>query len=148
MRAPIITADFEELDHTADIAMRARGTDIASLLRNAARGMMWLMTGPLPEEIVDQASEERILTVSAPALDELLRQWLSELIYLVATERVVPVDFVILEADEHRLEARVRSAALTDEIATNASEIKAVTWHGLRVERGEDGFVAEVVFDT
>jgi SHS2 domain-containing protein len=148
MRAPIITADFEELDHTADLAMRVRGKDIPSLLANAASGMMRLMTGPLPEGIVDQASDERILIATAPALDELLRQWLSELIYLVATERVMPFEFVILEAEEHRIEVRVRSAVLTDEIANNTSEIKAVTWHGLRVECSEDGFVAEVIFDT
>lgn len=148
MRAPIIKADFEELDHTADLAMRVRGNDIASLLANAARGMMWLMTGPLPDGTAELSADERIFTVSAPALDELLRQWLSELVYLVATQRVLPFEFVILAADEHRLEVRVRSAPLTDEIATNTSEIKAVTWHGLSVVLGEDGFVAEVVFDT
>ena len=148
MNAPIIKADFEELDHTADLAMRVRGNDIASLLANAARGMMRLMTGPLPEGIVDQTSDERILNVSAPALDELLRLWLSELIYLIATERVIPLEYVILAADQHRIEARVLCTPLTDEIATNTSEIKAVTWHGLSVVRGEDGFVAEVVFDT
>jgi SHS2 domain-containing protein len=148
MRAPIIKADFEEIDHTADLAMRVRGHDIASLLGNAARGMMWLMTGPLPGGSDGLAADERTLTISAPALDELLRQWLSELIYLVATARVVPIEFVILSADEYRLVVRVLSTPLTEEIATNTSEIKAVTWHGLSVVRGEDGFVAEVIFDT
>ncbi|MBR9975232.1 MAG: archease [Bacteroidetes bacterium] len=137
--------EFEELDHTADLAMRVRGATLDLLFRHAAGGMMQLMTGPLPGI---SAQTERTVDIGAEALDALLRDWLSELIFLVAAERLVPVSFVLERIDAHGLRARVGVVPLTDTIARDATEIKAVTWHGLRVDRDEEGFVAEVVFDT
>lgn len=137
--------EFEELDHTADVAMRVRGTTLDMLFNHAALGMMQLMTGPLPGVT---AQTERTVDIEAQAIDALLRDWLSELIFLVATQRLVPVSFTIERVDAHGLRARVGVVPLTDAIARDATEIKAVTWHGLFVDQDEDGFVTEVVFDT
>lgn len=137
--------EFEELDHTADVAMRVRGATLDLLFRQAAHGMMQLMTGPLPGV---SAHTERTVEIAAAALDELLRDWLSELIFLVAAERLVPVSFTIERVDTRGLHARVGLVPLTDAIARDAIEIKAVTWHGLCVDTDQDGYFAEVVFDT
>ena len=137
--------EFEELDHTADVAMRVRGATLDLLFRHAARGMMQLMTGPLRGV---SAQTERTVDIEADAPDALLRAWLSELIFLVAAHRLVPVSFTVEHVDAHRLRARVGVAPLTDAIARDATEIKAVTWHGLCVDTDQDGYFAEVVFDT
>ena len=137
--------NFEELDHTADIAMRVRGDTPERLFHEAACGLMRLMTGPLPGL---PARTEHTVEIAAEALDELLRDWLSELIFLVAAERLVPVSFDVTRVDSRGLQAHVGLVPLTDDIARNATEIKAVTWHGLCVDRDEQGLFAEVVFDT
>ena len=91
---------------------------------------------------------ERRIELNSGGLDALLRDWLSELIFLVDADRLVPVDFLIDHADTKRLRARVRCVHLSPAIARNATEIKAVTWHGLSVREDDSGYVAEVVFDT
>lgn len=136
---------IEELDHTADVAIRVRGATMRDLLYNAAHGMMEIMVGVLP---TDLAWKDRNITLRAEAGDELLRAWLSELIFIVAAERLIPIGFSIDTADDRHLSAQVQLTELTDDIARNATEIKAVTWHGLKLDRDGGEIVAEVVFDT
>lgn len=136
---------IEELDHTADVAIRIRGATMRDLLYNAAHGMMEIMVGVLP---TDLPFDERRITLHAQEADELLHAWLSELIFIVAAERRVPIAFGIDTADDRDLDAQVYLTELTDDIARNATEIKAVTWHGLKLVRDDEGLVAEVVFDT
>ncbi|MBE0644627.1 MAG: archease [Bacteroidetes bacterium] len=137
--------DFEELDHTADIAVRIRGTTFAELLQNAAQGMMALITGRMA---TGSATEIRRLEVSASGRDEILRELLSEILYLVATQRVIATEFMVEEIGEQCVSAVFRTFPMTEALAHDATEIKAVTWHGLRVDHDESGYVAEVVFDT
>ncbi len=137
--------DFEELDHTADIAIRVRGVSLAVLFENAAKGMMAMMTGQTPE---GPLTDTRRVVVHADRADELLREWLSEIIFLVAVEHLVPIEFHIEEIDELTAAAMVQSLPMTEDIARRATEIKAVTWHGLCMKQDARGFTAEVVFDT
>lgn len=139
------TMDFEELDHTADIAIRVRGGSLAVLFENAADGMMAMMTGQKPEGI---RTDTRRVVVHANGADELLREWLSEIIFLVAVEHLVPIEFHMEEINEHTATALIHSLPMTEDIARRATEIKAVTWHGLCMKQDPEGFTAEVVFDT
>jgi SHS2 domain-containing protein len=136
---------IEELDHTADVAIRIRGATMRDLLYNAAHGMMEIMVGVLP---TDLPFDKRRITLHAREADELLHAWLSELIFIVAAERLVPIAFGIDTVDDRDLDAQVYLTELTDDIARNATEIKAVTWHGLKLDRDGGELVAEVVFDT
>ncbi len=137
--------DFEELEHTADIAIRVRGHSLASLFENASRGMVALISGGTFE---DAPAERRSIRVEADRTDALLREWLSEIIFLISVERALPVRYAFEGIDERSAAAILDIVPMTEEVARNATEIKAVTWHGLRVERTPGGFMAEVVFDT
>ncbi len=151
-------ADFEELDHTADAALRIRGDSLAALFTNAARGLMSLITGTRSEDTnacesgkdtipdVKDAVPE-IVEIRATGIDVLLHEWLSELLFLIATRRILLVDCIVEEIDEGLVRARVFSVPLTEELSRGITEIKAVTWHGLGVSSDGDGYVAEVVFD-
>jgi SHS2 domain-containing protein len=44
--------------------------------------------------------------------------------------------------------ARCDYAADTDKIERKASPVKAVTYHGLKVEESPDGWTASVIFDV
>jgi SHS2 domain-containing protein len=137
--------NFEEIDHTADLGIRVRGETLSELFVNAAAAMFHCITGGIPHEAEVRWCEVRI---AADSVADLLREWLAELLYRHITAKVVFDAFTISLISETAVHARLRGARMSDETAAAATEIKAVTYHGLYVRRTEEGFEAQVIFDT
>lgn len=131
---------YEEADHTADWALVARGRDLDELLVNAAQGMMDLM-GLQPG---DGPSSTRSLRLEALDPEGLLVAWLEELLYGVETRGVAYTRFDVHSRDGRQLEGTVEEVPAS----TVQRLIKAVTYHGLRIEKTPHGFQATVVFDV
>jgi len=145
MKLPHATyTPFEEIDHTADVGIRARGESLSSLFVNAAKGMMWLI---YPHALNSDAECRDLVRVHASTSDTLLREWLAEILYVHAAKHVIPRHFDIRSISENKLEASVRSTPMSDAMCNDVSEIKAVTWHGLSIKRDGSMYVAEIIFD-
>ena len=69
---------YEEIDHTADYAIRVRGLDLPGLFIEAARGMNALTAGAAVGPAVS-----REIHVEASDLEALLVSWLEELAFLM-----------------------------------------------------------------
>ena len=134
-------ADFEEIEHTADWALRVRGCDLRELLVNAARGMVSLIVADpaaLPGDV------EQALELEAIDAESLLVDWLSELAYWAEAEMLVFHRFELHDVTSTSLRATIRGGhtpALT-------KHIKAVTYHNLDIVETENGVEATVVFDV
>ena len=133
--------EFEEVDHTADWALRIYGRDLSELLVNAARGLNRLLTasGKAEPPLV-----ERQLDVEGGDAEDLLVNWLSELVYLVETESIIFTEFELTTIDPGHLSAIVRGRYL----AELKKQIKAVTYHNLQILETDGGLEATVVFDV
>ncbi|MHB0875053.1 MAG: archease [Anaerolineae bacterium] len=129
---------YAEVSHTADVAIRAWGPTVAELLVAAAQGMFAQVNGD------GDPSPEREVEVSAPDLESLLVDWLSELLYLSEVNREVYESFDVSVEPEWRLRATVKGRGL----GSGGTKVKAVTYHGLSVTQEEGDYVATVVFDT
>ena len=136
--------DFEVLSHTADKGIRAFGRDMKELFENAAYGMFSLMADLGKYAPV----ESRELEVEAPDAESLLHNWLAELLYQFEVDRMLFVDFEIRKIDYHRLEGTARGLPFNREIEWLGSSVKAVTHHGLCVNRTDERWEAEVIFDV
>jgi SHS2 domain-containing protein len=136
---------YEELEHTADVGIRAYGADQAALFINAARGMMSLIC-PTPPKGEEEWSQR--ITVEAAGPDLLLREWLGELLYAHAIRRGYACEYSVRESADRRFDATVSFFSMNDDMKEISTEIKAVTWHGLSVIKGERGLEATVIFDT
>ncbi len=138
MTSPAIR--FEEVEHMADAALRVFGADWNALLANAAVGMFSLIAdwndAPL--------SVEREIHLRSADSETLLVDWLSELLYLHEMEGVVYVDFDIVHATAHTLQAVARGTSQW----RPQTAVKAVTFNDLRITKTEAGYVATIVFDT
>jgi SHS2 domain-containing protein len=134
-------ADFEEVEHTADWALRIHGRDLRGLLINAARGMNSLLIDRI--EAVPLDHEE---TFELDGLDpeSLLVNWLSELAYWAEQEQIIFRAFDLPEVTPTRLRAVVRGGRAPD----LKKHIKAVTYHNLAIIESEDGLTTTVVFDV
>lgn len=131
---------FEELEHTADIAVRVRGATLEAFFANAARGMMALvgaeadLTRPLRRQIA----------LEAPDVETLLVDWLSELAYFLEAGPAAYVDYD-LQTTPTRLSATISGGP----VVGLQRHIKAVTYHNLEVKHtSAGGFEATVVFDV
>ena len=134
---------YETFDHTADVGLRMRAADLDTLFAEAARAMFSIMAGDL--EAV-QPTEEVSITLATDDLDALLRDWLGELLYTFHVRKLVFSDFTV-SVSARGLQGTARGEPMDPARHKLDVEIKAVTWHGLKVERSGDGWLAEVIVD-
>lgn len=137
------TFEFEEIEHTADVGLRVRGSDLADLFINAARGM-WTLIVPDIDEV--QAEVAREIELEAMDSEVLLVDWLSELLYLHETEHEVYGQFVVYDISPTYLRAEIRGDSVTGH--SLRKHIKAVTFNDLSIEETDAGVEATVVFDV
>jgi len=136
-------ADFELIDHTADIGLVARGKSLEEAFEGAAYGMFTLITDL-------DGVEERLscqVKVQAPDDEALLVAWLNELIYLFEVERLLLKRFLVRELAGGRLRAEAWGEALDPSRHHLKSGVKAATYHMLKVER-DNGFRVQVILDV
>jgi SHS2 domain-containing protein len=130
---------FEEIEHTADVALRVHGHNLKEVFVNAACGLFSLMADL--EGLSPSVSRE----VHLEALDResLLVDWLNELLYLHEVEEEIYTRCEIEALSSTALSAIVWGAKMTASKLT----VKAATFHDLEIRETEDGYMATVVFD-
>lgn len=131
---------YEEIDHTADVGIRAFGTNLAELFVNAAEGMFSLVANL---DAVRPVGEVEI-RLRADDIPTLLLRWLSELLYLHETQHFLFSSFDVSVSDT-TLRALARGETIDKTRHELKLAIKAVTRHRLAVD--EQKGVAEVIFD-
>ena len=132
---------FEEIEHTADLAFRARGCDLPELFANAARAMTALEGATA----ADGPELTRDIEVEGVDRDTLLVNWLNELLYLEQSGKESYDQFEFSKLTDQQLRARVRGRRARQNALRR---IKAVTFHGLEVKQTREGWEATVVVDV
>ncbi len=143
--------DFEFLSHTADLKMRAYGHTYAELFRNALMGM-FQSCEPTAEHCRHRAGRlvcERLtcthtITLQSLDIESLLVDFLSQALYLADVHDEVYLDAVIHTIDECSLGATLRGVHV---ITFKTCEIKAVTYHDLKIDHEGQLLYVDVVFD-
>jgi SHS2 domain-containing protein len=132
---------FEEIEHTADWALRIYGSNLEELLRHAAQGMNSLMATDFspPSRL-----KKKSVVLDAPDVESLLVDWLSELAYWAETEMLVFQRFDFHEVSPTHVTATVYGGRAPQ----LEKHIKAVTYHNLKIVQTAGGLSATVVFDV
>lgn len=134
---------YETFDHTADLGLRIRAADLDTLFAEAAQALFATLV-----EDLDTVAPVRALDVVIPGEDReyLLFDWLRELLYRFDAEHLLLSRFEV-RVGADGLRAVVRGEPLDRARHELAHEVKAITYHGLRVEATADGWLAEVIVD-
>ncbi len=135
---------YELFDHTADIGITAFGKDLPEAFGNAAYAMFEILTDVDKIEETDRFD----IQVSADSVEELLVRWLDELLYRYETERAICGRFTIENMDDRSLNAVAFGEKLDLTRHEIKTEIKSVTYHQLKVEKKDDGWIVQVIFDV
>ena len=134
---------FETFDHTADLGLRVRADDLNTLFAEAGLALMSIL-------VEDAASEQpvRRVEIDLPGddVEYLLFDWLRAILYHFE------VDHLLVARCEVHVNSTGLHAVLEGETFDSSRhelshEVKAITYHDLRVEETEDGWLAEVIVD-
>jgi SHS2 domain-containing protein len=131
---------FEELEHTADLALKVHGHNLEEVFANTAYAMFSLMAD------LDGLEPTISREISLESLDyeALLVDWLNELLYLHEVEEEIYSRFEIEALSPTELSAIVWGS----KIKASKLTVKAATFHDLEISETEDGYLVTVVFDV
>jgi SHS2 domain-containing protein len=134
---------YELFDHTADLGLRAIAPTLPSLFAEAAEALFAAIV-----ENVDGIRPEQERTFEIPGTDReyLLFDWLRVLLMVHDSERLVFGRFAV-RVDEHGLQGRAWGEAIDPDRHVLSHEVKAITYHELKVVPQEGGWLAEVIVD-
>ena len=134
---------YELVDHTADIGVKAYGNNLSECFENSAKAMFDIITDKSEVESIGQYN----ITLEADDAEQLLVDWLSELLYLNSAKNLVFGFFKVnLENYNKKLSATIFGEKLDFSKHKAGAEIKAVTYHMLEV-RKKKPYHAQVLFD-
>jgi SHS2 domain-containing protein len=134
---------YETFAHTADLGLRVRAGETDELFADAAAGLFSLVVNDVPSD--PDATEYRF-EIEGSRLDLLLLDWLNELLYVFDSERMVLGSFEV-EVGSEGLRATARAQSLDPDRHGLLREVKAITYHGLKVEQDGEQWLAEVIVD-
>jgi len=134
---------YELFEHTADLGLRIRAEDLDTLFADAGRALFSTIVTNL-----DDVRPENTLTLELEAdrPDELLRDWLGELLYIFHADHLLLSQFEVNVA-KTRLTATVHGEPIDTTRHELDAEIKAITYHGLKLVPDDGGWLAEVIVD-
>lgn len=131
-------------DHTADLGIECSGRTMKELLEKTAAAMLDCMF----ERDELEATEEHTLSAAGDDREELLINYLREILYRVNGKGFLPKEIAITSLDGARLTCRLAGEPYDGDRHHWKGEIKAVTYHAVAIEEGPAGLTARVVLDV
>lgn len=135
--------NYELLEHTADLGIRVWGTDLKGLFINSASAMYELIA----DIRVVRPTISFDVKAEAQDKDELLKNWLSELLYYFHVKNILFSKFMIKDLTEKNIISIAKGEEIDKKRHTLKHEIKAVTYHNLKIEKKGRRFITDIIFD-
>jgi SHS2 domain-containing protein len=133
----------ELFEHTADLGLRATAPTLNELFAEAAAALVSAM---VEDPTAVRPSQDVRIEVAGTDREFLLFDWLKELLLRFETDRTLFAAFDV-SVSESGLTATARGEPYDPARHVLAHEVKAITYHELKVEEGVDGWLAEVIVD-
>lgn len=140
---------------TADIAFEAYGKTLAELFQNCAQALMAVMADP---KAINPITNYQ-LRITSKTIEELLFDFLNELVFLKDKENAIFCKFDLIIHDDtssyhrkrrdqkYKLEAKMGGETIDPKRHRLRADIKAATWHLFKIEKKEKNYRARVVVD-
>ena len=154
---------FETFDHTADIGIRAWGSDLAQVFEEIAKALFSVVV----ELNTVSARQKMEVTLRADSDGDLLLAWLKELLFIFETRRLLCKEFKVRlinkkitpsplssppgrgrgQGEGVSLEADIFCEKLDNTKHRLGREVKAITLHQFKLIREKSRYLAEVILD-
>jgi SHS2 domain-containing protein len=134
---------YELFEHTADLGLRATAPTLDALFAEMAACLVAAM---LEDPAAVRPTTEMRYAISCADRELLLADWLRELLRLFEEDHRLFATFEVSVSDSG-LTASIWGEVYDPERHLLAHEVKAITYHELKVERTADGWLGEVIVD-
>ena len=134
---------YRILEHPADVGIEAFGHTLAEAFEYSARGLTSLIVEPAS---VDRL-EQRFVSLKGTDPENLLVRWLSEILYLYDGEDFLLSDVNISRLSEGELDATLVGEKLIEGKHKLRMDVKAITYHQLKVGETPEGVFLRVFLD-
>ncbi|HEX6676479.1 MAG TPA: archease [Actinomycetes bacterium] len=131
---------FELLEHTADVGVRARGPSLEAVFEQATLGLAEVLGAGRPGP-----GEPVAVTVGAADVAGVLVDWLGEVLWLHESRDAGIAGVRVDRAGEAGAAGEV---TLAGHGPFDGTQVKAVTYHRLRVVPDGGGWLAELYLDV
>jgi SHS2 domain-containing protein len=119
------------------------GADMKEVFVHAAFALTQLLS---PDAII-AASDRLDVDLEAGGYEDLLVEWLREILYRNQTSGFLVAEPRITELTPTRVKATLHGCYVDMEALRADFEIKGVTYHGLSIKKDNNTYTATVVFD-
>ncbi len=142
-KRPSTPSFYKVIDHTADLRVAVKGEGLPQLFINSARALYDVMVEGVT------GAQHRVITIDIQAddLPQLLVKWLSELLYQFDVHDFVVTQFNIKKLNEDHLVAECRGERFYNTYHKMKTEVKAITYHKLKISKRLDRYTAKIIFD-
>ena len=135
---------YNIFDHTADLGLEIYGRDERELFSNAAFALFDIITDIKSIDI----RENRHVSIEGSDMEDLLVNFMREILYLFNGEGFLLKDFSISKLDSHHLTGEVKGECFDPDKHRINAEIKAVTYHQVRVQKTPQGWKGRIICDV
>ena len=135
---------YRLIEHTADIGIAVENPSLEGLFEDAAFGMFDLVSDLSRVE----TRESLRIELEAEGLEDLFAEWLRELLFQSETKSLLFKSFNLSISSFRSLSGEASGEAYDANRHELYRELKAVTYHGLRVEQDKGIWRARVIFDV
>ena len=138
-----IQKKYRVTKHQTELAVRVRGSSQADLFANSAFALFDVMMDVSAIEL-----KERIpLEVEGSDRDDLMVNWMRELLYLYQGSGYLLKEFSIGEVKDTIVKAEVRGEKIDPDRHDIKQEIAAVAFHKSRMEKTGNQWIAQLIFE-
>jgi SHS2 domain-containing protein len=135
---------YRRMDPTADCGIQVFGKDLKALFENAGLALFDLIA----DISLVKSGFEYPIQVSGSDWQDLMVNWLRELLYFWTGKDLLVKEIEVTEILEFQLSARIRVDTFNAAQHRLNHEIKAVTYHRIQVTPSPTGWEATVIFDV
>jgi SHS2 domain-containing protein len=134
---------FEILDISGDVGIRAYGQNCEEAFANAGIGMYNLITD------IEKIAEKQAIDIEArgDSLEGLLVPYLNELIFQFDTHGFIGRKIDVQSFNDNFIKVKVYGEEFDPDRHERRLLVKAATYHNIKVEKINDKWEIEVVFD-
>ena len=144
MKPSYIDKNYKLIDHTADLGIEVYGSNLGNLFENAGYAMFDVITDINRLNALSETS----VNISGEDWPDLMVNWLRELLYLWTGRGLLVKTINIISISEYTLSANVKYEPYVSDRHLLKSELKAVTYHQVKVEEKNSEWEARIIFDV
>lgn len=132
-------------EHTADLGVYCRGANLKSLFSNVATALYELI---FEKEFLSMKMEENhIIILKGSGLEDILAQWINEIIYLAFFKKMIFYKFEFSKLSKSQLEAKGFGENIKGKIKFQR-ELKGITYHNFYLNRKNKFWESKFIIDV